>query len=128
MANYKHGGKAKKMAAGGLGLGIGSQLPVAQTPSSSRAPVVDTSERSKFGTGTMPTASVTYRDMPKGPVEPTPDLGRDMTKGPIAPQRRAPVMPRRGSVQMMAKGGSVGSASKRADGCAQRGKTKGKMY
>lgn len=24
-------------------------------------------------------------------------------------------------------GGSVGSASKRADGCAQRGKTKGKM-
>jgi hypothetical protein len=27
----------------------------------------------------------------------------------------------------MAKGGSVNSASKRADGCAQRGKTKGKM-
>jgi hypothetical protein len=28
----------------------------------------------------------------------------------------------------MKKGGSVGSASKRADGCAQRGKTRGKMY
>lgn len=27
----------------------------------------------------------------------------------------------------MAKGGAVGSASKRADGCAQRGKTKGRM-
>ena len=27
-----------------------------------------------------------------------------------------------------AKGGSVGSASKRADGCAERGKTRGKMY
>lgn len=26
-----------------------------------------------------------------------------------------------------AKGGSVGSASKRADGCAQRGKTKGRI-
>jgi len=26
-----------------------------------------------------------------------------------------------------AAGGSVGSASKRADGCAQRGKTRGKM-
>lgn len=26
-----------------------------------------------------------------------------------------------------AKGGSVGSASKRADGCAMRGKTRGKM-
>ena len=31
-----------------------------------------------------------------------------------------------GSVKY-AKGGSVGSASRRADGCAQRGKTKGKM-
>jgi hypothetical protein len=30
-------------------------------------------------------------------------------------------------VKDYAKGGSVGSASKRADGCAQRGKTKGKM-
>ena len=28
----------------------------------------------------------------------------------------------------MKKGGSVSSASKRADGCAQRGKTKGRMY
>jgi hypothetical protein len=27
----------------------------------------------------------------------------------------------------MAKGGSVGSASKRADGCASRGKTRGRM-
>lgn len=27
----------------------------------------------------------------------------------------------------MKRGGSVGSASKRADGCAQRGKTKGRM-
>ena len=30
-------------------------------------------------------------------------------------------------VKKMAKGGSVSSASKRADGCAQRGKTKGRM-
>lgn len=32
-----------------------------------------------------------------------------------------------GAVKKMAKGGSVGSASKRADGCAQRGKTRGRM-
>ena len=32
-----------------------------------------------------------------------------------------------GKVKKMAKGGSVGSASKRADGIAQRGKTRGKM-
>jgi len=30
-------------------------------------------------------------------------------------------------VKKMAKGGSVSSASSRADGCAQRGKTRGKM-
>ena len=39
--------------------------------------------------------------------------------------RRAPVEQRK---RMMAKGGSVkSSASKRADGCAVKGKTKGKM-
>ena len=32
-----------------------------------------------------------------------------------------------GAIKKMAKGGSVGSASKRADGCAVRGKTKGRM-
>lgn len=32
-----------------------------------------------------------------------------------------------GAVKKYAKGGSVSSASKRADGCAQRGKTRGKM-
>jgi hypothetical protein len=32
-----------------------------------------------------------------------------------------------GPVIRRAKGGSIGSASKRADGCAQRGKTKGRM-
>ena len=36
-------------------------------------------------------------------------------------------MKKGGKVKKMAKGGSVGSASKRADGCAQRGKTRGKM-
>ena len=33
----------------------------------------------------------------------------------------------RKSVKNMSSGGSVSSASKRADGCAVRGKTKGKM-
>jgi hypothetical protein len=35
--------------------------------------------------------------------------------------------PRRSMSLGLKKGGSVGSASKRADGCAQRGKTKGKI-
>jgi hypothetical protein len=36
-----------------------------------------------------------------------------------APMRRGP--------GMFSKGGAVGGASRRADGCAQRGKTKGRM-
>ncbi len=40
---------------------------------------------------------------------------------------KTPGMKHGGPVKKMAKGGSVSSASKRADGCAQRGKTRGKM-
>lgn len=40
---------------------------------------------------------------------------------------KTPGMKHGGTVKKMAKGGSVSSASKRADGCAQRGKTRGKM-
>lgn len=36
-------------------------------------------------------------------------------------------MKKGGCAKKMAKGGSVSSASKRADGCATKGKTKGKM-
>ena len=36
-------------------------------------------------------------------------------------------MKKGGTVKKMAKGGSVGSASKRADGCATKGKTKGRI-
>jgi len=36
-------------------------------------------------------------------------------------------MKRGGSVKKMASGGNVSSASKRADGIAQKGKTRGKM-
>jgi hypothetical protein len=40
----------------------------------------------------------------------------------------APVgLKRGGTVKKMAKGGSVSSASKRADGCATKGKTKGRF-
>jgi FKBP-type peptidyl-prolyl cis-trans isomerase len=40
---------------------------------------------------------------------------------------RMPPFKSGGAVKGYAKGGSVSSASKRADGCAQRGKTKGRM-
>jgi hypothetical protein len=40
---------------------------------------------------------------------------------------RAAGMKKGGAVKKMAKGGSVSSASKRADGCAVKGKTKGRF-
>ena len=56
--------------------------------------------------------------MPAAPsVARTPTMSpQGMNRGPVGPQRPG-----------FKKGGSVSSASKRADGCAQRGKTKGRM-
>ena len=69
------------------------------------------------------------------PVKPTPstdkqnaDIFREGMQPPMdddmgSAQPGQPGQPKK----KMASGGSVGSASKRADGCAQRGKTKGRM-
>lgn len=43
------------------------------------------------------------------------------------PTARMMGMKKGGAVKKMASGGSVGSASSRGDGCAQRGKTRGRM-
>ena len=70
----------------------------------------------------------------KGIQPPSPDEGPTLDRGMTS---TLPVRPR-GERQMkaakdirsamgMKKGGSVSSASKRADGCAVKGKTKGKM-
>jgi hypothetical protein len=48
-------------------------------------------------------------------------------KAAVDASMKTPGMKHGGAVKKMAKGGSVSSASKRADGCAQRGKTRGKM-
>jgi hypothetical protein len=42
-------------------------------------------------------------------------------------EQNIPAVDTMGNVTGMKKGGSVGSASKRADGCVVRGKTKGKI-
>lgn len=60
----------------------------------------------------------------KGIQPPSPDEGPTMT----APRgMRRPGMKKGGCVKKMASGGSTGSASKRADGIATKGKTKGKI-
>lgn len=52
--------------------------------------------------------------------------GVDMSGG-SAPDEETKQRLRDMGVEVYKKGGMVGSASKRADGCAQRGKTRGKM-
>jgi hypothetical protein len=57
-------------------------------------------------------------------------FGQGPTKNPRGMSRsedRNPDMKKGGKVKAFAKGGSVSSASSRGDGCAQRGKTRGRM-
>ena len=78
----------------------------------------------------MPEADTTYGEMEVKPLgRAKPDSGLEIkplgrsrpdSGGDIKPLGRA-----RGSMKDFAKGGSVSSASKRADGIAQRGKTRG---
>ena len=83
-----------------------------------------------------------FEDMKSGKIQPPRNddmgpvnTGDEMTKGSATEKEllkylRAPArqgMKKGGSVKKMAKGGSVSSASKRADGCATKGKTKGRM-
>jgi hypothetical protein len=55
----------------------------------------------------------------------TPKLGREALK--LGRENPKLGMKKGGAVKKMASGGKVSSASKRADGCAVRGKTKGRM-
>jgi hypothetical protein len=67
-----------------------------------------------------------YRDPDSGAMKPAFDT-RSKEAGAKAGAGRGVVNPPVPKDAMYAKGGSVGSASRRADGIAQRGKTKGRM-
>jgi hypothetical protein len=105
------GGKIKKMAHGGQvpakrGMGSGSMQP----PPNPRYGKTSQEPYNEKDLG--------YSGVSKDPVIPGPfeypsyieEVGEERVSGP-----------------RMRKGGSVSSASKRADGCAIRGKTRGKM-
>jgi hypothetical protein len=67
-----------------------------------------------------------YRDLKKNPpAKAFPVADRKKIKE-MAPEAD-PIGARKGGTVKMAKGGSVSSASKRADGCAVKGKTRGMM-
>lgn len=62
-----------------------------------------------------------FEDVKSGKI-PAPSFN-DMGPLPKPESKKEPTKP----VKKMAKGGSVSSASKRADGCATKGKTKGRI-
>lgn len=62
-----------------------------------------------------------YEEVKSG-KQPVPSFN-DMGPLPKPEPKKEPAKP----VKKMAKGGSVSSASKRADGCATKGKTKGRI-
>lgn len=77
------------------------------------------------------------KGMPPSPDE-GPTLDRGLGGAPVRPRtpmqgqaagamRTAMGMKKGGCVKKMSSGGKVGSASKRADGCATKGKTKGRI-
>ena len=78
----------------------------------------------------MPQADTTFEKLPykpgmdKGDVKPLP---QGKSTSPSIEEMMKPKKRRSDEVTPLAKGGSVSSASKRADGIAQRGKTRGMM-
>ena len=76
----------------------------------------------------------TNRNIPSPPDMDSSKYEPDLNK-PKKPAPKPKPKPKKAEFEMeevdtytAKKGGSVGSASKRADGIAQRGKTRGKMY
>lgn len=99
-------GMAKAAAAGGIGAGAANMAKMAAA------------RKAMAGRPNPADAGVFTAD--KG-MPPSPD------EGPTMPRRPMPAMKKGGCVKKMKSGGSVCSASKRADGIATKGKTKGKF-
>ena len=115
---------AKKVKKYGFGGGIGVLSGVIANAAKNIPNLVRS-----VGPGFKPTTPPT-----PAPTAPTPNprrvnpvnIGRAPTGGPMVPVRGGGMAPA-SVATMMKKGGKVSSASKRADGCATKGKTKGKM-
>ena len=100
-------------------------IPAPKVASDGMPPGAIPAPEGAFSTPT-PQPPVMYRDTEK-------DIGIRRAAPPVRSEidrRRRPPMQERakgGSIKGYAKGGSVSSASSRGDGCAQRGKTKGRF-
>jgi hypothetical protein len=93
----------------------------------------DKARENSLGTGKEPSAIEMIGNFGKKlmggnkPAKPAPVVAKPALAPAKKPVRYAPSEENAKFDDNYKKGGSVGSASKRADGCAQRGKTRGKM-
>ena len=126
--------KVKKMMFGGVANPIAKSNPVTKGPMPEvSSPIAKVAPRNIMPEVSSPIGRPPVRDpgvgsMPRGPVSnmPAPVGGTGGVRNMPAPVR--PTGPRMAAMGFKAKGGKVtSSASKRADGIAMKGKTKGKI-
>lgn len=141
------GGHIKKMAVGGIsaGPGVDPNAPVQGSFGTPYMPSVPVQQRQLGGTpGLVPPTPPNMgiapgaiggnpsNELPTVPVQPRQPMGRARPM-PVPVRRPMPMPARRrgmnegGAVKKYAAGGSISSASRRADGIAKKGKTRGKM-
>lgn len=125
----RSGGHIKKYQAGGMTIG-GTPVGPGVNPN---APV-----QGGVGVPYMPPVGIApgaiggnpSNELPTVPVQPRQPMGRARPM-PVPVRRPMPVrrrgMNEGGAVKKYAAGGSISSASRRADGIAKKGKTRGKM-
>ena len=75
----------------------------------------------------IPKVGETKPEMQKRSINLNPDYAADEELRQINSRMQSAEMRKGGKVKKMASGGKVSSASKRADGCCVKGKTKGRM-
>ena len=75
----------------------------------------------------IPKVGETKPEIEKRSINLNPDYAADDELRQINSRMQSAEMRKGGKVKKMASGGKVSSASKRADGCAVKGKTKGRM-
>jgi hypothetical protein len=117
--------KTRKFADGGEAEAMAQMQRDKAAASGAAAPSIPNTPNAGENTG-IKTATVGDEvPTPISPAEAQPMIGPAPSRS--LPNKRLLPRGRAGITRQYAKGGSVSSASSRGDGCAQRGKTKGKM-
>jgi hypothetical protein len=121
----KYGGKVKKMREGGMTKAEQERLKKKLEDEKMDKKTRDAAKNSATTRNTMGEGSPVKKAA--GGMLKTPD-NPGLKKLPTDVRNKMGYMKKGGKVHKMKKGGKVSSCSKRADGIAMKGKTKGKIY